>query len=62
LVRRVTLPAEFGATAATLAAQSELAGDLVLKVSVPAGVPANLALEPAVFLPVTGYRILAFYP
>jgi len=62
LVRRVTLPAEFGATAATLAAQSELAGDLVLKVSVPAGAPANLALEPAVFLPVTGYRILAFYP
>lgn len=62
LVRRVTLPVEFGVTDATLAAHSELAGDLMLKVAAPASAPAELAPEPAAFLPVTGYRILAFYP
>ena len=46
LVRRVVLPAQFGATAVTLGAHSELAGAVNLKAS----------------LPVNGYRILAFYP
>jgi predicted Zn finger-like uncharacterized protein len=58
LVRRVTLPAEFGAIAATVGPRSEVAGNLTLKVAAP-GVPAA---GQAGFLAVTGYRILAFYP
>lgn len=58
LVRRVLAPREFGATAARLAAHAELAGVVTLKVSgEPVEAPA--ASRP---LPVTGYRILAFYP
>ena len=54
LVRRVLLPAQFGITATTLQAHSELAGVVAL----------TLASERnrAAALPVTGYRILAFYP
>ena len=54
LVRRVLLPAQFGVTAATLQAHSELAGVVALTL-VTNG-------DPAVALPVSSYRILAFYP
>lgn len=61
LLRRVLLPAQFGATAAVLAARSELAGAVALKVS-SGGAQAAAAPAPSSPLPVTGYRILAFYP
>ena len=61
VVRRVMMPAEFGATAPTLAAYSKLAGDLTLKV-VGAGGQAAAPPVQAGLLPVAGYRILAFYP
>ena len=54
LVRRVLLPAQFGVTAATLQAHSELPGVVALTL-VNDG-------DPAAALPVAGYRILAFYP
>lgn len=58
LVRRVLAPREFGATTAALAAHGELAGVITLKV---AGEPVPGApLVP--LLPVTGYRVVAFYP
>lgn len=58
LVRRVLAPKEFGATTAALAAHGELAGVITLKV---AGEPVPGApLVPP--LPVTGYRVVAFYP
>jgi len=61
LVRRVVMPAQFGATAVTLGAYSELAGAVSLKVSSEdaqgGGLPAQAGP-----LPVAGYRILAFYP
>lgn len=57
LVRRVLTPAQFGVSAATLAAHAELASAVSLKVTAQAAPGA--ALSP---LPVTGYRILAFYP
>jgi hypothetical protein len=58
LVRRVLAPREFGATTAALAAHGELAGVITLKV---AGEPVPGApLVPP--LPVTGYRVVAFYP
>lgn len=56
VVRRVVMPAEFGASQATLAPYSRLDGALALRLSVPGG------QAPAPFRPVTGYRILAFYP
>lgn len=56
LVRRVLLPAQFGVTAVTLAAYSELAGAVSLKVAGDGSAPQ------AAPLPVAGYRILAFYP
>jgi predicted Zn finger-like uncharacterized protein len=61
VVRRVVMPAEFGATATTLAAYSKLAGALTLKVAGAGGQDA-IPPAPAGFLPVAGYRILAFYP
>lgn len=61
LVRRVVMPAQFGATAITLAAHSELAGTLSLKVS-SGGAQGASSPAQAGFLPVAGYRILAFYP
>ena len=61
VVRRVVMPAEFGATAATLAAYSKLAGVLTLKVAGAGGQGSAPSLQ-AGFLPVAGYRILAFYP
>ena len=58
LVRRVLAPREFGATTDALAAHGELAGVITLKV---AGQPApGASLAPP--LPVTGYRVLIFYP
>ena len=57
LVRRVLTPAQFGVSAATLAAHAELASAVSLKVTAQA---APGAAPPP--LPVTGYRILAFYP
>lgn len=65
VVRRVLLPAQFGITAATLAAQSELAGVVSLKVFNDAkqtGSPSSLPPAPRAPLRVAGYRILAFYP
>lgn len=61
LVRRVVMPAQFGATGVTLAAHSELAGALSLKVS-SSGAQGASSPAQAGFLPVAGYRILAFYP
>ncbi|WP_327080573.1 zinc-ribbon and DUF3426 domain-containing protein [Polaromonas sp. CG_9.5] len=54
LVRRVLLPAQFGVTATTLQAHSELAGLVALTLATEG--------DRAAALPVTGYRILAFYP
>ncbi len=64
IVRRVLLPAQFGVTAATLAAGSELAGVVSLKVSGDAALAGSSAPPAASSLPlrVAGYRILAFYP
>lgn len=59
LVRRVVMPAQFGATAITLDAYSELAGALFLKVARESGTSSSTQ---AGLLPVSGYRILAFYP
>lgn len=61
VVRRVVMPAEFGATAPTLAAYSKLAGALSLKVAGAGGQSASPPAQTG-FLPVAGYRILAFYP
>ena len=61
VVRRVVMPAEFGATASTLAAYSKLAGALTLKVA-GAGGQGSTPPAQAGFLSVAGYRILAFYP
>lgn len=61
LVRRVVMPAQFGATAVTLGAYSELAGAVSLKVSSEDAQGGALPAQ-AGPLPVVGYRILAFYP
>ena len=61
VVRRVVMPADFGATTSTLAAYSKLAGVLTLKVD-NAGETGSALPVPAGLLPVAGYRILAFYP
>jgi hypothetical protein len=61
LLRRVVMPAQFGTTAATLGARSELAGAVSLKVSRD-DAQATASPTPASPLPVAGYRILAFYP
>jgi len=65
VVRRVLTPAQFGATTTTtLAARSELAGVLSMKVSgdgVRSASPAPLSSSPAPWR-VAGYRVLAFYP
>lgn len=60
LVRRVLLPAQFGVTAATLRAHSELAGAVALTLAGGSD-PASAAPQTDA-LPVAGYRILAFYP
>ncbi|MGH6639452.1 MAG: DUF3426 domain-containing protein [Polaromonas sp.] len=66
VVRRVLSPAQFGASTATLAAQSELAGVVTLKVSNDGGRAALPSLPssapPPAALRVAGYRVLAFYP
>ena len=54
LVRRVLLPAQFGITASTLQAHSEVAGVVALTLATEG--------DRVAALPVTGYRILAFYP
>ena len=65
VVRRVVTPAQFGATTTTtLAARSELAGVLSLKVSgegIRSASPAPSSPAPASWR-VAGYRVLAFYP
>ncbi len=61
VVRRVVMPADFGAKSTTLAAYSKLAGVLTLKVN-NAGETGSASPVPAGLLPVAGYRILAFYP
>ena len=65
VVRRVLAPAQFGANAATVAAHSELAGAVTLKVSGDAeraAAPLLSSSAPRASLRVAGYRILAFYP
>lgn len=65
VVRRVLAPAQFGAKTATLAAQSELAGLVMMKVSADALAPTPSASSSAAApapLRVAGYRVLAFYP
>ncbi|UUZ74056.1 DUF3426 domain-containing protein [Polaromonas sp. P1(28)-8] len=64
VVRRVLTPAQFGATATTLGARSELAGALSMKVAgdgVRSASPAPSSTSPASWR-VAGYRVLAFYP
>jgi len=61
VVRRVVMPAEFGATATTLTAYSKLPGTLTLNVA-GAGGESDAPPTQAGFLSVAGYRILAFYP
>lgn len=61
VVRRVLLPAQFGASAGVLAAHSELAGGVAMKVSGDDGGGIAPSLPPGP-LRVAGYRILAFYP
>ena len=60
VVRRVLAPAQFGAKGATLAAQSELAGLVIMKVSGDAASSSSSSSSPP--LRVAGYRVLAFYP
>ena len=65
VVRRVLAPAQYGANATTVAAHSELAGAVTLKVSGDAeraGAPLLSSSAPRASLRVAGYRILAFYP
>ena len=68
VVRRVLAPAQFGARAPTLAAQSELAGLVIMKVAGDAGAsastpsPSPSTSASATSLRVAGYRVLAFYP
>lgn len=68
VVRRILTPAQFGAKSATLAAQSELAGLVIMKVSGDAGAAAPSSASssptptPGAPLRVAGYRVLAFYP
>lgn len=64
VVRRVLTPVQFGATATTLGARSELAGALSMKVAgdgVRSVSPAPSSASPAPWR-VAGYRVLAFYP
>ena len=60
LTRRVVTPGEFGALAATLGAHLELSGSVPLRVAGER--PPGASPSQAVPLPVTGYRLLAFYP
>lgn len=60
LLRRVLAPAQFGASTNMLAAHSELAGVVTMKVS--GGGDTAAPLQPPAHLRVAGYRILAFYP
>lgn len=65
VLRRVLVPAQFGATSATLGAQSEMAGLVNMKVSaedVRIGASSSPASSPPAPLRVAGYRVLAFYP
>jgi predicted Zn finger-like uncharacterized protein len=61
LVRRVLAPALFGASSNALAAHSEHAGAVTMKVSADSGL-ANFSSASATPLRVAGYRVLAFYP
>ncbi len=64
VVRRILAPAQFGATATTLGARSELAGALSMKVSgdgVRSASSASSSPSQASWR-VAGYRVLAFYP
>jgi predicted Zn finger-like uncharacterized protein len=68
VVRRILTPVQFGAKTTTLAAQSELAGLVIMKVSGDAGAASpsspssSSSPAPAGPLRVAGYRVLAFYP
>ncbi|UUZ78486.1 DUF3426 domain-containing protein [Polaromonas sp. P1(28)-13] len=64
VLRRVLVPAQFGAGTAILAARSELAGVVSMKVSGDGNrtVSSPPSSEPSAPLRVAGYRVLAFYP
>lgn len=62
LIRRVVLPAQFGVAAVTLGAHSELAGALSISLKDSGDSAPGAASTKTGLLPVTGYRILAFYP
>jgi predicted Zn finger-like uncharacterized protein len=72
LIRRVVIPAQFGASARTLAARADLGGSLSMKVVADAGrsnpdavtqeAGSPLSSPLAAPLPVAGYRLVAFYP
>lgn len=64
VLRRVLLPAQFGAGTATLAARAELTGAVSMKVTGEGNraLSPSSSSEPSAPLRVAGYRILAFYP
>jgi hypothetical protein len=64
VVRRILAPAQFGAKSPTLAANSEMPGIVIMKVSGDAGVsaPSSSSSAPVAPLRVAGYRVLVFYP
>ena len=64
VVRRILLPAEFGAATALLAASSEFSGALTLQTPSSDVARAANATPPNTAAPlrIAGYRLLAFYP
>ena len=64
VVRRIVLPAQFGAPSLVLGARSEMAGAISMKIAVEAGrnASSSSAVSAAPPLRVAGYRVLAFYP
>lgn len=64
VVRRILAPAQFGAKSPTLAANSEVPGIVIMKVSGDAGAsgPSSSSSAPVAPLRVAGYRVLVFYP
>ena len=65
LLRRVLIPGELGATAATLAPGAEFSGIAAIKISNPvpdAGVAPASVPRPSNAFRIAGYRVLAFYP
>ena len=68
VIRRVVNPAQFGISAATVAPYGEVSGVLSLRVALdlskagPGSLSESGAQAAVSTLPITGYRMLAFYP